>query len=314
MRNLLLRRLLQLPVVIVGVLTLVFLIQVLTPGDVAAVIAGDYATPETVEEIRESLGLNKPLYMQYFTYLGNFFVGDLGNSVFTGRPVLDEILRTLPNTVELMLVALVISTTVGVSSGIIAALRPGSLFDKTAMFGALAGLSIPNFVFGLLLILLFSVTLGVLPTSGRGGSLLDISNWPYVIMPAVALSLSSIGSLARVSRSSVLEVMPEDYMRTARSKGLSSRTLIGKHALKNASLPIITLLGLQLGFFLGGSVVIETVFGWPGMGRLSVQAIFNRDFPLVQGCIAIFAIFYVLANLIVDLFYGVIDPRTRVRQ
>lgn len=314
MSMMLLRRLLQLPVVLLGVVTLTFLIVQLTPGDLAAVMAGDFATPETIEAIRRSLGLDRPVWEQYVTYLGNFVQFDFGTSLLTGRPVVDEIVRTFPNTLELVVVAFVISAVPAVLIGTLAALRPGGFFDKLAMIGALAGLSVPTFVAGLMLILVFAVTLGILPTSGRDGPLFVGDNWTYVVLPAFALSLGPLGSLARVTRSAVLEVLPEDYVRTARAKGLSETVVLLKHVWRNSSIPVLTLLGLQLGYFLGGSVVIETVFGWPGMGRLSVQAILNRDFPLVQGTIAVFAVVYVLVNLVVDVGYGVVDPRIRARR
>jgi ABC-type dipeptide/oligopeptide/nickel transport system permease component len=310
----LLRRLLQLPIVLLGVVTLTFLIVQLTPGDLAAVMAGDFATPETIEAIRRSLGLDRPVWEQFVTYLGNFLQLDFGTSLLTGRPVIEEIARTFPNTLELVVVAFVFSAIPGLLIGTLAALRPGGVFDKLAMIGALAGLSVPTFVAGLMLILVFAVTLGILPTSGRDGPLFMGDNWTYAILPAFALSLGPLGSLARVTRSAVLEVLPEDYVRTARAKGLSETVVLLKHVWRNSSIPVLTLLGLQLGYFLGGSVVIETVFGWPGMGRLSVQAILNRDFPLVQGTIAVFAVVYVLVNLLVDVGYGVIDPRIRTRR
>ena len=314
MSMMLLRRLLQLPIVLLGVVTLTFLIVQLTPGDLAAVMAGDFATPETIEAIRRSLGLDRPVWEQFVTYLGNFLQLDFGTSLLTGRPVIEEIARTFPNTLELVVVAFVFSAIPGLLIGTLAALRPGGVFDKLAMIGALAGLSVPTFVAGLMLILVFAVTLGILPTSGRDGPLFMGDNWTYAILPAFALSLGPLGSLARVTRSAVLEVLPEDYVRTARAKGLSETVVLLKHVWRNSSIPVLTLLGLQLGYFLGGSVVIETVFGWPGMGRLSVQAILNRDFPLVQGTIAVFAVVYVLVNLLVDVGYGVIDPRIRTRR
>ena len=314
MSMMLLRRLLQLPIVLLGVVTLTFLIVQLTPGDLAAVMAGDFATPETIEAIRRSLGLDRPVWEQFVTYLGNFVQLDFGTSLLTGRPVIEEIARTFPNTLELVVVAFVFSAIPGLLIGTLAALRPGGVFDKLAMIGALAGLSVPTFVAGLMLILVFAVTLGILPTSGRDGPLFMGDNWTYAILPAFALSLGPLGSLARVTRSAVLEVLPEDYVRTARAKGLSETVVLLKHVWRNSSIPVLTLLGLQLGYFLGGSVVIETVFGWPGMGRLSVQAILNRDFPLVQGTIAVFAVVYVVVNLLVDVGYGVIDPRIRTRR
>lgn len=314
MGMMLLRRVAQLPIVILGVITLAFLIAQLTPGDLAAVMAGDNASADVVERIREELGLNLPVWQQYVTYLGNFVRLDFGTSLLSSRPVLDEIARTFPNTLELVGFAMILSAVPALIIGTFAALRPGGAFDKLAMIGALGGLSVPVFVAGLLFIYVFAVNLGWFPTSGRGGPLYVEGNWRYAFLPSLALALGPLGSLARVTRSAVLEVLPEDYVRTARAKGLSQRVVLLKHVWRNASIPVLTLLGLQLGYFLGGSVVIETVFGWPGMGRLSVQAILNRDFPLVQGTIVVFAVVYVLVNLLVDVGYGVIDPRIRARR
>lgn len=314
MGMMLLRRLAQLPIVLLGVITLTFLISQLTPGDPAVLMAGENASPETVEAIRESLGLNQPVWQQYLTYVGNVLRLDFGTSLMTSRSVASEVLRTMPATLELVLFGVVISTVPALLIGTLAALRPGGLFDKIAMFGALAGLSIPTFVAALVLIVFIALNVALFPTSGRGGSVFEGDNWRYVLLPAVALAVGPLGSLARVTRSAVLEVLPEDYVRTARAKGLSQSVVLLKHVSRNASIPVLTLLGLQLGFFLGGSVVVETVFGWPGMGRLSVQAILNRDFPLVQGTIIVFAVVYVVINLLVDVGYGVLDPRIRSRR
>lgn len=306
-----LRRLIILPIVLAGVLLATFSIIHLTPGDPATLVAGEHASEEVVDQIRRDLGLLEPVHVQFTQYAGGVLQGDLGDSYLTRRPVASEISRTLPNTLELVVLASIISMVPGILLGTIAALRPGTIFDKATMVGALGGLSIPSFVSGLLLIWIFALGLGWLPTSGRAGPALVGGNWQHAILPALALGLGPMGSLARVTRSAMLEVMPEDYVRTARAKGLAERRVLLKHALKNALLPTITLMGLQMGYYLGGSVVVESVFGWPGMGRLSVQAILNQDFPLVQGTIMAFAVGYVVINLIVDLAYSAIDPRLR---
>jgi peptide/nickel transport system permease protein len=225
--------------------------------------------------------------------------------------VADEIGQALPQTAKLIVIALLVSSIGGIALGALAALRSGGVLDKIIMVIAMAGMSVPGFVFGLLFVVVFSVRLGWFPAFGAGDGLFD-GGWRYLVLPAVALGIGPLGSVARMTRSTVLEVLPEDYVRTARAKGVSSAWIVIKHVGKNASIPILTLLGLDVGYYLGGAVAIEVAFGWPGMGRLSVQAILNKDFPTVQGVIMVFAIGYTIINLVVDLLYAALDPRVRL--
>lgn len=306
-----LRRLLMMIPVLLGVTIIVFLIVHLAPGDPAEVVAGPTAPPEVVENVREQLGLNRPLVVQYLTYLGNVLQGDLGRSLVTRRSVSDEIAKSFLNTVELVLVARVWSILVAIPLGVIAAVKRNTIWDKLSMAIALVGISFPIFFVGLLCILLFSAKLGWLPISGRGGPLWTLEGWKHIILPAFTLGYFQVAALARVVRSSMLEVLGRDYVRTARAKGLAERAVLYRHALKNALLPAITVIGLQFGFLLGGAVVTETIFSWPGMGRLIVGAINYRDFPMVQGPVLVLAASFVLINLLVDLSYGLVDPRVR---
>ena len=274
----------------------------LIPGDAVQLMLGEHATKEAVAQLRDYLGLDKPLYVRYVDYIGRLAHGDLGRSILQHRPVIDELADTWPATLELTLAALAIATLVGVPAGVVAAARPNSVFDAVARLGSLFGLSMPIFWTGLVLIVLFSLWLPWLPVGGRG-------SWAHVVLPAIALSLPSIAVLARLTRSSVLEVLGEDYVRTARAKGLRDRAVIMKHALRNALLPIVTLLGLQAGQLMGGAVLTETVFAWPGLGRLMVKAIFARDYVLLQGAVLVYALAFVVVNLLVDLSYGLLDPR-----
>ena len=274
----------------------------LIPGDAVQLMLGEHATKDAVAQLRDHLGLDKPLLVRYVEYLGRLAHGDLGRSILQHRPVIDELADTWPATLELTIAALVIATLVGVPAGVVAAARPNSVFDAAARLGSLFGLSMPIFWTGLVLIVLFSLWLPWLPVGGRG-------SWAHVVLPAVALSLPSIAVLARLTRSSVLEVLGEDYVRTARAKGLRDRAVIMKHALRNALLPIVTLLGLQAGQLMGGAALTETVFAWPGLGRLMVEAIFARDYVLLQGAVLVYALAFVVVNLLVDLSYGLLDPR-----
>ena len=274
----------------------------LIPGDAVQLMLGEHATKEAVAQLRDYLGLDKPLLVRYVEYLGRLAHGDLGRSILQHRPVIDELRDTWPATLELTVAALLIATLVGVPAGIVSATRPNSLFDTVARLGSLFGLSMPIFWTGLVMIVLFSLWLPWLPVGGRG-------SLAHLVLPAVALALPSIAVLARLTRSSVLEVLGEDYVRTARAKGLRDRTVVVKHALGNALLPIVTLLGLQAGQLMGGAVLTETVFAWPGLGRLMVKAIFSRDYVLLQGAVLVYALAFVLVNLLVDLSYGLLDPR-----
>jgi peptide/nickel transport system permease protein/oligopeptide transport system permease protein len=274
----------------------------LIPGDAVQLMLGEHATKEAVAQLRDYLGLDKPLPVRYVDYLGRLAHGDLGRSILQHRPVVDELADTWPATLELTIAALLIATLVGVPAGVISATRPNSVFDGLARLGSLFGLSMPIFWTGLVMIVLFSLWLPWLPVGGRG-------SLAHLVLPAIALALPSIAVLARLTRSSVLEVLGEDYVRTARAKGLRERGVVLKHALRNALLPIVTLLGLQAGQLMGGAVLTETVFAWPGLGRLMVKAIFARDYVLLQGAVLVYALAFVVINLLIDLSYGLLDPR-----
>jgi peptide/nickel transport system permease protein/oligopeptide transport system permease protein len=274
----------------------------LIPGDAVQLMLGEHATKEAVAQLRDYLGLDKPLLVRYVDYLGRLAHGDLGRSILQHRPVVDELADTWPATLELTIAALLIATLVGVPAGVISATRPSSVFDALARLGSLFGLSMPIFWTGLVMIVLFSLWLPWLPVGGRG-------SLAHLVLPAIALALPSIAVLARLTRSSVLEVLGEDYVRTARAKGLRERGVVLKHALRNAVLPIVTLLGLQAGQLMGGAVLTEMVFAWPGLGRLMVKAIFARDYVLLQGAVLVYALAFVVINLLVDLSYGLLDPR-----
>lgn len=299
------RRLLQAIPTVLIVSILVFLMLHAIPGDTAEIFLGDSrSTPEMLERIREEMGLNRPLHVQYLDYMWNAVRGDLGNSLNNKRPVLDEILTRLPSTLELTVAALLISTVLGLGLGILAALKHNTLIDTIAMLLALVGISMPVYWSSLLLIVIFSVNLRWLPPIGQGG--LD-----RLIMPAVALGLLSAGSLARLVRSSMLEVISQDYVLTARAKGLAQRAVILRHTLRNALIPVITILGLTFGQLLGGAVLTETIFARLGIGRMYVESILHKDFTLVQGTTLFIAVAYVLINIGIDIIYVYVDPRIR---
>jgi peptide/nickel transport system permease protein len=295
------RFLLTIPVLL-GVLLVVMLTLDLIPGDPVALMLGDAATKENVARFREHLGLDRPFVVRYLQYLGRVATGDLGRSIQQNRPVVDELAEAWPATVQLTLAAMVLAAVVGVSSGVVSAVWPNSLFDALSRLGSLLGLSMPVFWTGLVLIVVFAFWLPWLPVGGIGSP-------AHLVLPAVALALPSIAMVARMTRSSVLEVLREDYVRTARAKGLLEQLVVVKHALRNAAIPILTLLGLQVGQLMGGAVLTETVFAWPGLGRLMIKAIFARDYILLQGAVLVFALAFVVINLVVDLSYGVLDPR-----
>jgi ABC-type dipeptide/oligopeptide/nickel transport system permease component len=296
------RRLLLAIPVLLGVVFVVMLTIDLVPGDPVALMLGDAATREAVAQTRQALGLDRPLLVRYAWYLGNLLRGDFGRSIREGRPAIEEIADVWPATLQLTLAAMGIGVVVGPAAGVIAAVRPNSAIDAAARLGSLFGLSMPVFWTGLVLIVVFSFWLQLLPVGGAG-------SWRHLILPAFALSLPSIAMVARVTRSSVLEGLREDYVRTARAKGLAERWVVLRHALRNALIPIVTLLGLQMGQLLGGAVLTETVFAWPGLGRTMVRAIFARDYVLLQGAVLVFALAFVVVNLLVDLSYAYLDPR-----
>ncbi len=271
-------------------------------GDPVLLMLPPDASKEEVETLREQLGFNDPLAVQYLRFAGHALRGDLGVSLVHRVPALDLIFERLPASLELAGAAMLFALAVAVPLGILAAVRRGSLLDLGSMLAALFGLSMPHFWLGIMLVLLFSVHLGWFPTSGRG-------SFAQLVLPALALGLSLLAMFARLTRSVMLEVLGQDYVRTARAKGLRERLVIGKHALKNALIPLVTVAGMQFGFLIGGTVIIETVFAWPGVGRLVVQAIFSRDYPLVQAAVLVLAVLFVLINLLVDLLYVLLDPQ-----
>jgi ABC-type dipeptide/oligopeptide/nickel transport system permease component len=282
---------------------LVFLMLHLIPGDPAEIFVGEnVATPEMLDAIRERMGLNRPLHEQYLSYMLNALRGDLGDSLSSQLPVIDEIALRLPYTLELTIAAMLISTSLGLGLGILAALKHNTIIDSAAMLIALIGISMPVYWSSLLLIVVFSVNLRWFPPIGQGS--LD-----RLIMPAVALGFLSAGALARMVRSSMLEVLSQDYLLTARAKGLASRVIIVRHTLRNALIPVITVLGLTFGQLLGGAVLTETIFARLGLGRMYVEGILNKDFTLVQGTTLFIALAYVFINIAIDLIYGYVDPR-----
>jgi len=297
-----LRRLLLTVPVLLGVLFVVMLTMDLIPGDPVQLMLGDAASKENVARFREHLGLDRPLVVRYVRYIGHVMTGDLGRSIQQNRPVVDELGDAWPATLQLTVAALLLAAVVGVATGIVSAIWPNSLFDALSRLSSLFGLSMPVFWTGLVLIVVFAFWLPLLPVGGVGSP-------SHLVLPAVTLALPSIAMIARMTRSSVLEVLREDYVRTARAKGVGERLVVAKHALRNAAIPILTLVGLQAGQLMGGAVLTETVFAWPGLGRLMVKAIFARDYILLQGAVLIFAMAFVVINLIVDVSYGMLDPR-----
>ena len=295
-------RLLQAIPVLFGVSLAVFLMLHLIPGDPAALIAGNDATAADVENVRQSLGLDRPLPAQYVSFVGKALTGDFGKSFRTGRPVLEEVLPRYAHTLALGAIALAIAVLIGMASGIVSAVRRHTIFDNGALLLSLAGVSMPTFFLGLLLMLVFSVWLGWLPLSG-------MDSWTHFILPAITLSTASVAIISRVMHASLIEVLNEDYVRTARAKGQRETIVIWRHAVRNALIPVVTVAGLQLGYLLGGAVVTETVFAWPGLGRLLVQSILARDFPVVQAAVLLLATSFVAINLATDLIYGLLDPR-----
>lgn len=311
MHRYIVRRLVMAIPVLLGVLIFTFLMLQLTPGDPARVVAGPDAPPHLVEQVRVELGLDKPAHQQFVRYVSKLLQGDLGESIITKRSVTDEFKRLFPHTLELVVLSMLIAAGIGIPLGIFAATRRGSFIDSFVMSASLIGLTMPIFSIGLVLMWYFGFELRWLPIGGRGGSIFSVDGIKHALLPAVTLALNQAGSLARLTRSTMLEVLGEDYVRTARAKGLAPHIVTLKHALKNASLPVITVMGLQFGHLLGGAVVTETVFSWPGLGRLMVQSIMRKDFPVVQSSVLIFATAFIFINLLVDLLYAYLNPRIR---
>ena len=292
--------------VVFGITLLVFALNALALGDPARAAMGQRADPETLERLRREYALDRPLPVQYLTWLGRLAQGDLGQSFREQRPVLDVITERLPATARLALAATLIAVVAGIGMGALAAARAGSPLDHVVMGAAVLGISTPVFWLGMMLALLFAVTLGWLPVSGYGNGSLA-----HLVLPALTLGALHTGTVARMTRSSLLEVIRQDYVGVARAKGLSERVVLFKHALRNALIPVVTVIGIGLADLLVGAPLTETVFAWPGVGRLLVSAVGQRDVPVVMGAVLLFALVYVLGNLIVDLAYLAIDPRTR---
>jgi peptide/nickel transport system permease protein len=319
------QRLLHTVLVLIGVSLLTFALIHMTPGDPVLVMLGTDATPTELDRLRHLLGLDQPLYVQYLQYIARLATGQMGDSIFQHQAVSKLIGDRLPATIELTLSAMLIATAVGMLTGIVSAVKPYSKFDIAAMLLALAGVAMPVFWLGMLAILLFSLQLSWLPSFGRGEPILQaIQYWlrtgdpsdvgdaiRHLVLPALTLGAFSAALISRLVRSALLEVLGQDYVRTARAKGLKEAVVIQRHALKNALIPVVTVIGIQVGTLLGGAVLAETMFAWPGMGRLLIQAISQRDYPLVQGIVLVTALAVSVINLAVDLLYGAINPRVR---
>jgi peptide/nickel transport system permease protein len=325
----------QLVLIVAGVSLVVFLMLRMIPGDPARLLLGEFASQSELAALRQQMGLDQPLWVQYSIFARKMLTGDFGNSVRTGAPVINEIFVRLSATLELAFAGMLIATLFGILAGVLSSVFRNTLLDYTSMVGALIGVSIPVFWLGLMLIYVFSVNLRLLPMMGRidlgmdvtfrtGLLLLDtlLDNNPaafksalqHLILPAFTLSTIPMAIIARITRSSMLEVLHQDYIRTARAKGMEEPVVILRHALGNAFLPVITVLGINMGILLGGAVLTETIFSWPGLGRYVVDSLMGRDYNAVQACILIFAVLMALINLAVDLIYGLLDPRIRVNE
>ncbi|MCB2117487.1 MAG: ABC transporter permease [Rhodobacteraceae bacterium] len=330
----LIERLIQLIPVLLGVSLIVFVMMALTPGDPVQIMIGDQAvTPEQEAAMRRDLGLDRPMVERFFVFLGNAVQGDFGQSFYHRRPVFDVIAERLPATIELSLVALIVALVTSIPLGVLAAIRKNSIFDRIATVGSLLGVSLPGFWFGILLLMLFAVHLHILPVSGRIGYSAEIEPithmllidtllrgrfdafldaLSHIILPAITLGLPMTAILMRVTRTSMLEVMRQDYVTFAEAKGLSRRRVIFRHALKNALIPTVSVAAIETGSLLGGNMIVETVFGWPGLGRLVVESIFLRNYPLVQAAVLFYAVTYVLLNFLADILYTVLNPRVKL--
>jgi peptide/nickel transport system permease protein len=309
-----LRRVLHLVPVLLGVSIVVFLVLQLAPGDPAEIMLGPEATQAELDRLRAELGLTEPLPVQYARWLALVAQGDLGRSFWTRRPVLPEVLDRFQATLVLTGTGLLLSTVLGIALGVASATRPNSLLDRVSAMASLFGASMPVFWLGIVLMVVFALWLGWLPASGMyapygGGNLQDLL--AHLALPAVTIAAASTTLVARLTRSTLLDVLGQDYVRTARAKGMGEGRVVVRHGLQNALIPIVTVVGVQVGYLLGGAVLTETVFAWPGVGTLMLQAILQRDFPLVQGCVLIVALTFVLVNLVVDLLYAWLDPRIR---
>ena len=298
------KRILMLIPVLLGVMFVVFVLAYLTPGDPARTILGEVAAPEAIEQLREEMGLNDPFLVQYFNFVINAVQGDFGVSYTTRRPVFTEVFARFPNTLQLAAMGVVLAVVIGIPLGIVSAVKQYTPFDFGATFFGLLGVSIPNFWLGMMMIIFFSVTLRILPPTGFTEPLM----W---IMPTIAIGTGSCAIIMRMTRSSMLECIRQDYVRTARAKGQKESVVIFRHALRNALIPVVTVAGLQFGFLLGGAILTETIFAIPGLGSMLVSSIMNRDFATVRGGVLLIAITFTLVNLMVDILYAFIDPRIR---
>ncbi|HYW24360.1 MAG TPA: ABC transporter permease [Terriglobales bacterium] len=301
----LVRRVLVAIPTVFGVATVVFFLRTLLPGDPAIIIAGPQATPEAIANIRRQLGLDQPLWQQYLSFLGGLVHGDLGISTRTGQPVIQEIATRAPYTAQLAVASLVLAVLVGVTLGVLAATRRSTVGDLGISSGAVFGVSMPVYWLGLMLIVVFAVRFRVLPAAGTDQGLASL------VLPTVTLALFSMGLVTRQTRSAMLEVLGQDFVRTARAKGAGRRAVLIRHALRNALLPIVTTIGLQFGILLGGAVLTESIFAWPGVGRLLVDSIGSRDYPVVQGVVLLLSVAFITINIVTDLIYAYVDPRIR---
>lgn len=310
---LLTRLITTLPVLLI-VTFVVFGLVLLIPGDPAVTIAGPDATTEQVAAVRERLGLNDPVLVQYWNWLVSAVQGDLGTSLFTSRPVARSIADSLPVTLALTAAAVLVSLVIAIPLAIVAALRQGSWIDRLASLGSSVGIALPSFWLGMMLVLLFSINLGLLPATGYVPLADDPGQWAlHLILPAITLGVAAAAESARQLRGSIIEVMKQDYVRTARAKGLQGWVIIGKHVMKNASVPLVTVLGVQITFMLGGALLVEQVFGIPGMGMVAINAVTQRDIPVIQGIVLIAVLVAMIVNLLVDVTYGFLNPKVRPR-
>ena len=300
-------RLLQAIPVLLGVIIITFVLMYIIPGDPVVSMVGERYSEETVQQLRQELHLDDPLPLQFLRYVGNVLQGNFGNSFITGEPVAALIIEKFPNTMMLAITAMFFAILIGLTAGIMSSVHPGSFMDRGIMVLALAGISAPLFWVGLILVLVVGVMLEWLPPTGFGGI-------EYLILPALTLGLRSAAYLARLTRATMLDVLSHDYIRTARSKGLPEWKVFIKHAFPNTLIPVITIIGTDFGSYLSGAVLTESIFGWPGIGRLALEAIMKRDFPVIQGTVLFMAIMFVLMNVLVDLLYGVVDPRIRLER
>ena len=287
-----------------GITLVVFLLVQFTPGDPARMVLGEEATREELEALRRRMGLDLPVHEQYFNWIGGVLVGNWGDSLIDRRAVFPTLMGLMPATLELVMVSMVVTLGIGIPVGIITAVKRDTIIDNLGRAGALVGICMPNFWLGIMLMLFFALQYPILPPSGRG-------TFAHLVLPSLTLGIPGAAIVTRMCRSSILDILGQDFIRTARAKGLNERVVIYQHALRNALIPVITIVGLQLGFRLGGTVIVESVFAWPGIGRFAYQRMLMRDLPMIMGNLLLFAGMFCIVNLLVDLMYGVVDPRIR---